>query len=653
MQLDFKIYEVSGVGLKVTKKLARLEIHSVKDLLYHFPRHYLDFSNLIQIAKLNEGELATIHGQIWQLKTRRRRGGLFLTQAKIIDKTGTASVTWFGKPYLGQILKTGDEIFISGKVTIFEGKISFTNPEFEKGNKKIHTRRLIPIYPETEGLSSKWLRTKISSLLLDLKGKIAENLPKEVLKRQKLPEREKAFVNIHFPKSQDEAQEARERFAFEELFFIEFENLFKRQKWAKEKKATSLILPKNLKNKFEKNLPFTLTLSQKRVINEVLDDLSKKKAALRLISGDVGSGKTVVAAFAALAAATSLKKTIIAAPTEILTFQHHKTLSKLLSPFKISISLYTRSHKGSDAQVIVGTHALIHKKKPFENVGLVIIDEQHRFGVRERAKITKQFVENGIYPHYLTMTATPIPRSLALIIWGDVDLSLIDELPKGRKTPKTYIVPKEKRTGAYQFLRAKIDEGRQAFIICPFVSESETFETVKAATSEFERLKKDVFPDLKLGLVHGKLKSKEKEEVIDKFSKKKLDILVATPIVEVGIDIPNATVMIIEGAERFGLAQLHQLRGRIARSTHEAFCFLFSETGGAEAKKRLVALKKIDSGFKLAEIDLKLRGPGEVYGTKQHGFPQLKIADLTNLELIEKVRKEAQIVLKKNQGGDK
>lgn len=648
MDLDTKVEELSGVGLKIAKRLARIEIKTVSDLLYHFPRHYLDFSQVVPIANLNLDDFATIRGQIWQIKNRRTRRGTFLTEAKITDSSGMISVTWFGRFYLPQILKVGEEVYLSGKVEGFGNKRTFTNPQFEIGDKKIHTGRLVPIYPETEGITSKWLRGKVAYTLEELKGKIPENIPEEVLKRQGIGRREESFSKIHFPKNLGETKSARERFAFEELFFIQLKTLERRKIWQEKKRAVTLNLPLRVRKKFESGLPFKLTNAQKKVIEEVLKNLRGSTPSLRLISGDVGSGKTVVAAFAALAAASSGKKTILAAPTEILAFQHHKTLSQLFKDSKTKVSLFTASKKGRGADVIVGTHALIHAKTSFENVGLVIVDEQHRFGVAQRTKLAKIHVKEDIYPHFLTLSATPIPRSLAFILWGDLDLSVIDELPSGRTIPKTYIVPKEKRGGAYGFLREKMKEGRQAFIICPFVSESENFETVKAATSEFERLKKEVFPDLKLGLVHGRLKSKEKENVLDKFSKGKLNILVATPVVEVGIDIPNATVMIIEGAERFGLAQLHQLRGRIARSTHEAFCFLFSDSETESVKKRLSALTKISVGFRLAEVDLKLRGPGDVFGTRQHGHFKLKTADLTDLDLIEKARKEAGSVLASN-----
>lgn len=648
MDLDTKIENILGVGAKTIKKLNKLEIEKVGDLLYHFPRTFLDFSKTTKISELKVETPTTIKGQVWQVKNRLTRGGKFLTQAKVADSTGTIDVFWFGRPYLPQILKIGDEVNLAGKPEAFGNNLRLANPEFEAGDTKLHTGRLVPIYPETQGLSSKWLRSKIAFTLSKLKGEIPENLPQEVIKRQSLYAREKAFLKIHFPQTSEEFEIARQRFAFEELFFIQLATLAKKKVWREKKNALPLILPKKWKEKFEKNLPFKLTFAQKRVVEEVLSDLSQNNPAVRFISGDVGSGKTVVAAFAALAAYNCGKRTIIAAPTEILAFQHYQTLSQLLLPFGVSISYYTRSKKGKEENVIVGTHALIHKREPFKNIGLVVIDEQHRFGVSQRAQIAKRHKEGEFYPHFLTLSATPIPRSLALILFGDLDLSLIDELPPGRKTPKTFVVPPEKRQGAYEFLREKVKEGRQAFIICPFVTESETLESVKAATSEFERLKKDVLPDLRLGLLHGRLKSKEKERALSEFKDKKTNILVATPVVEVGIDIPNATVMIIEGAERFGLAQLHQLRGRIARSRHDAFCFLFSESGSERARRRLSALCKIDLGFKLAEVDLKLRGPGEVLGTKQHGHLKLKVADITNLGLIESARREANWTLNQN-----
>lgn len=648
MDLDTKVENILGVGQKTARKLKKLEIENVHDLLYHFPRTFVDFSRTTQIVNLSPDTPTTIKGQVWQVKNRLTRGGRFLTQAKIADSTGTIDVFWFGKPYLPQILKVGQDIYLAGKAESFGNSLRLTNPEFETGNTKVHTGRIVPIYPETQGLSSKWIRAKIAFILAKLKGEIPETLPQGVVKSQNLNPREDALRKIHFPKTIKEFEIAHKRFSFEEIFFIQLATLLKRKAWREKKTAIPLALPKKLKEEFEKSLPFRLTSAQKRVIDEVLSDLTQSQPATRLISGDVGSGKTVVAAFAILASYYSGKKTIIAAPTEILAFQHFKTLSRLFLPFKVSVSLYTASRKDKEKNVIVGTHALIHKKEPIENVGLVIIDEQHRFGVSQRAQIAKSHKEGKSYPHFLTLSATPIPRSLALILFGDLDLSLIGEVPPGRKIPKTFIVPLEKREGAYQFLKVEIKKGRQAFIICPFVSESETLDSVKAATSEFERLKVQVFSDLVLGLIHGKLKSKEKEGVLANFRKRKINILVATPVVEVGIDIPNATVMIIEGAERFGLSQLHQLRGRVARSKYDAFCFLFSESKSEMTRKRLRTICEINLGYKLAEADLKFRGPGVVFGTRQHGHLKLKVADASNLDLVERARFEAMRSIRNN-----
>jgi len=647
--LDTDVRFFKGIGPKTAKKLAKLEIETIGDLIRHFPTRYIDFSKTAKISELKIGESSTIKGEIWQIKNRATKGRVILTQAIISDPTGTCDAIWFNQPYLAVNLKTAKKIYLSGKPEIYRSKLTFLNPEYEitEGNKPtVHTARLVPIYPETSGLSSRWLRQKIFEVLENIDNKIKDFLPEQTKRRQKLDDLIDALKKIHFPKSSEEARKARQRFAFEELLQIQIVSLLKRKKWKEKKLSRRILLKKEILCNFKQELPFKLTSAQERVIDEILNDLKNQQPANRLLCGDVGSGKTVVAAACALAAFCSNVKTIIMAPTEILAFQHWKTLSDILGHFGAKVTLYTGSKKEDLGDVIVGTHALIHAKKPFANVGLIIIDEQHRFGVLQRKKIFVDATKASKYfPHFLTLSATPIPRSLALTLYGDLDLSLIDELPPGRKKVQTYIVPPEKRGGAYHFLRKKILEGRQVFVICPLIELSETLDTVKAAAVEFEYLSKEIFPDFSLGLLHGRLKSKEKEKVLNEFRSGKLNILVATPVVEVGIDVPNATIMVIEGAERFGLAQLHQLRGRIARSIYDAYCFLFSNSKSLRAIRRLSALRKIDLGFKLAEIDLSIRGPGEIFGTKQHGLPKLKVADLTNLDLIEKARHEAEIII--------
>jgi len=645
--LDTDVRFFKGIGPKTAKRLLQLEIETIGDLIRHFPTRYVDFSKISKISELKIKELSTIKGEIWQIKNRATKGRVILTQAIISDQTGTCEAIWFNQPFLAVNLKTATKIYLSGKPEIYRSKLTFINPDYEiaeENKPTVHTARLVPIYPETRGLSSRWLRSRIFEILENLGKEIRDFLPEETIKRQNLDNLAQALKKIHFPQSFEEAKQARKRFAFEELFQIQIVSLLKRKRWKEKKLSKILNLDKKTLDNFKKKLPFKLTNSQERIIDEILNDLKKQQPANRLLCGDVGSGKTVVAAACALAAFCSGTKTVVMAPTELLAFQHWQTLSQILGTFGVKVTLYTKSKKETQGDVIVGTHALIHRKEPFENIGLVVIDEQHRFGVLQRKKIFAQSARgSGIFPHFLTLSATPIPRSLALTLYGDLDLSIIDELPPGRKKVQTYIVPPEKREGAYQFLLKKIQEGRQAFIICPLIELSETLETVKAATDEFKKLSK-VFAKNSLGLLHGRMKSKEKENVLKEFKEGKIDILVTTPVVEVGIDVPNATVMIIEGAERFGLAQLHQLRGRIARSTFDAYCLLFSNSKNLRAVRRLAALRKIDLGFRLAEIDLSIRGPGEIFGTKQHGLPKLKVADLTDLDLIEKARKEAEII---------
>jgi ATP-dependent DNA helicase RecG len=672
MDLTTPVEEIPRVGPQYQKRLKRLGIKTVEDIIFHFPHRYEDFSNLIPIAKAEAGGLFSFQGEILEIKNLRTpRKRMVLTQAEIYDGTGKLKVIWFNQPYLINVFKKGDYVCLSGKVAK-KGNIQYlSSPAYEKLNSEslhklelTHTGRLVPVYPETEGLSSKWLRFIIKPILTKIRNQILDPLPDKI--RQKfnfLPIKE-ALWQIHFPDSLEQANKAKKRFAFQELFELSLFVLRERMKLAKEKAfAIPLNLP--LIKEFVKSLPFKLTDAQKKAIWQILKDTEKPTPMNRLLEGDVGSGKTVVATIAAFNTAKAGYQVAFMAPTEILAKQHFNTISNFLQKFGFKIRLLIGGKKTeiNDFDIIIGTHALIQEGVTFKNLALVIVDEQHRFGVEQRAKLCQQ---KEFIPHLLSMTATPIPRTLSLTLYGDLDLSLLDEMPKGRKKVITKIVrPQEKRM-AYDFIREKIKEGRQAFVICPRIESASKSSAkqislneipsqqlsldnlkyeVKAVKEEYEKLSKIVFPDLRVGMLHGKMKTQEKEKVMQDFKDRKIDILVSTSVVEVGVDVPNATIILIEGAEKFGLAQLHQFRGRVGRSDQQSYCFLFTETPGVLTNRRLRAFVALDNGFELAEKDLQIRGPGDFLGQRQWGLPDLTMASLTDTALVEKARQEAKEIL--------
>ncbi|MEX2028531.1 MAG: ATP-dependent DNA helicase RecG [Candidatus Curtissbacteria bacterium] len=657
MDPQTKVSDLPGVGAFYNLKLKRLGIETIEDLIYHFPFRYDDYSKVEEIRDIQSGEKLSIQGVIWQIKNIRTRFGKFITTAQIADPSGVVDVLWFNQPYLTKILKAGTPISLSGKVDTSGPRPKLLSPAYEVihpqspiiGEQTLHTGRLVPIYPETEGVTSKWIRQKIAQILPGYIKTLKDFLPEDVIKRQKLESLSTALSKIHFPAKWENIEEARPRLAFDELFIIQLAATLRKRDWQNAKNAPQIKSDPAKIKKLIEDLPFALTQAQTRATNEILKDLERQTPQNRLLEGDVGSGKTVVAAIAAYAALLAGFDVLFAAPTEILAFQHQKTLDTILSPLGIKVGIWTGSRKQS-GDITCGTHALLVTFKPKRQVGLIIVDEQHRFGVAQRAKLfadqTKAFT-----PHFLTMTATPIPRTLALTLYRDLDLSVLDEMPKGRQKISTHVVPNLKRQDAYKFIQKHIDDGRQAFILTPFVEPSETMATVKSATVEFEKLKQ-IFSSIvdsrstiiKLGLLHGRLKSKEKEKIIEDFKKNKINILVTTPVVEVGIDVPNATIMMIESAERFGLAQLHQLRGRVGRGEHQSYCLLFSDSRAENSIRRLKSMEKIHVGFELAEIDLKMRGAGEIFGLKQSGFINLKIADLSDTVMLARAQKEADTI---------
>ncbi len=682
MNLATPIEKIPRIGLVYQKRLKKLGIKNVEDLLFHFPHRYEDFSNLKPIFQAKVGEIITIQGKILEIKnTRTWKKRMILTQALVEDNSGTIKVVWFNQPYLINVLKEGDLVCLAGKVTYGGASkdalgIYLSNPAYEKISiindqlSLTHTGRLVPVYPETEGLSSRWLRLILKPLLIKFRKKIPETLPEKIIKSHKLLPLAKALWQIHFPDSMSLAKAAKERFSFEELFFVSLLVLIERQRLSKEK-AISIPINLQLVKDFVKSLPFELTESQKKSAWQILKDLEKERPMNRLLEGDVGSGKTVVATLAALNVAKQGYQVVFMVPTEILAKQHFKTISELLKKFKVKIGVLTgkgakffsgkRSFKISSQKllekiknggidILIGTHALIQERIKFGKLALVILDEQHRFGVEQRAKLCRQ---PKFIPHLLSMTATPIPRTLALSIYGDLDLSLITELPKGRKKIITKVVSPEKRNSAYNFIKKQVGQGRQVFVICPRIEPSEnqkttTWAEVKAVKDEYEKLSKIVFPDLKVGMLHGQMKTEEKERIMKDFKNKKIDILVSTSVVEVGIDVPNATLMIIEGAERFGLSQLHQFRGRVGRSNFQSFCFLFTDSPSKKTYQRLEALLSSNNGFALSEKDLEIRGPGNFWGTRQWGIPDLVMASLKDIFLVEKARNSAKEILEKD-----
>ncbi|MDY7039612.1 MAG: ATP-dependent DNA helicase RecG, partial [Chloroflexota bacterium] len=649
-----------GISVGYAKRLARLGVHTIRDLLYLFPRHYDDYSALKTINQLDYGEEVTVIGTIWNTKVRQTRAGGVVVNTIIADVSGTIQATWFNQPYLADKFKPGRQIVLSGKVDEYLGRLTFRSPEWEPLDQElIHTARLVPVYPLTKGISARWMRRVMKRTVDYWSKRLPDHLPSSLRERTNLPILEEAIAQIHFPDDWASQKRARQRLVFDEFFLIQMGVLRQRHIW-RSQKGRALDINRELEQEFISSLPFTLTGAQQHALDEILADMQQPQPMSRLLQGDVGSGKTVVATAAMLAAVSSNAQAVLMAPTEILAEQHFRTINGLLEGFSstnhpLQIRLLTGSTPTADkkttyeeigngtADIIIGTHALIQEGVEFQELGLAIVDEQHRFGVAQRGTLRSK----GHNPHVLIMSATPIPRTLALTIYGDLDISVIDEMPPGRQEIKTrWMVPRE-RERAYAFLRSQIEQRRQAFIICPLIEESEKIEA-RAAVEEYERLQKHVFPDLHLGLLHGRMKSAEKEATMQAFRQGELDILVSTPVVEVGIDVPNATVMLVEGADRFGLAQLHQFRGRVGRGEQQSYCILLSESSTASSEERLRAMESIHDGFLLAQKDLELRGPGEFFGTRQSGLPDLMLAQVGDTPILEQARAEAQALFREN-----
>lgn len=665
ISLETNLSDIKRIASSYQTILKKIGLKTVNDLFWYFPWRYDDFSKTKNISELAENDIATIQGTIKKLsfaKTFKRK--LFIVQAHIEDETGIARAVWYNQKYLVTTFKEGLRINISGKVTSEKNSFLFQNPVYEiirdENQFMAHTARLVPVYPETKGLSSRWIRFQMKQFL-PLIEEIKEYLPQEIIDKYSFPFINEAIQQIHFPSSKDEIEKAKSRLGFEEILFIQ---LFLAQQRANLKKETSPHIPfqeEAVKN-FVSSLPFTLTKDQRQATWDIFKDMGKKEPMNRLLNGDVGSGKTVIASLASFLVMQTGWQTALLVPTEVLAWQHFKTFASFFKNQECDIALLTHSQnkrfigsmneiieeKNADIakaiaknqiKIIIGTHALLQEHVNFEKLGLLIIDEQHRFGVAQRAKLRNS---QKLTPHLLSMTATPIPRTLTLSIYGDLDISFINEMPKGNRTITTRIIQEPEKLSMYSFVQEKISQGNQVFVICPRIEESESKAVeMKTVESEYKMLS-EIFPHSKIEKMHGRLKPKEKEIILERMHKKEIDILVSTSVIEVGIDIPNASIIIIENAERFGLAQLHQFRGRIGRKGQESWCFLCTDK---EHSVRLKAVEETHNGFELAEKDLAIRGPGEFIGATQWGIPKLTLGSLTDLKLVQSARNEAKEII--------
>lgn len=669
---DTDVMYMKGVGPKIAYKLNKLGIYTVQDLMLYFPKKHIDYSSRTLIRDLKEGETTTVFGYIKSVSAFNTQKKLSVVKVTVADESGRLDLSFFqAKSNRFMLERTKSQfpinagIMLSGKVkrNNYDGKLTFDKPTYsimtgeflEDKNSNLNIARIVPIYTVCEDLSIKVLRRAIFNAIQKYKDEIENVIPDFMREKIGLLDKKAAVEQIHFPESQELLEQARFSLIFEELFLIQLKMVRIREQNSHNHSALALkIKEKGLVKEFIDNLPFELTGAQKKAVNEILNDLNSDVPMARLLQGDVGSGKTVVATIMLLAGVENGYQGALMAPTEILAQQHYNNLQQWLSPMGISVGLFLGSQgkkirekfrtdlRNGQMNIAVGTHALIQEDVDFNNLGAIVVDEQHRFGVKQR-NVLKKKSQN---PQILTMTATPIPRTFALTVHGDLDLTIIDELPKGRKPIKTSLVTSHR--GVYELIQSEIDAGRQAYVVYPLIEESETL-SAKAATIEAERLQKEVFPQYKIGLLHGKLKNDEKEQVMKDFKDKKYDILVSTTVVEVGVDVPNATVMLIENAERFGLSQLHQLRGRVGRNSLQSYCILHTSTKSQETRERLNIMTQTNDGFVIAEKDLQLRGPGEFLGTRQSGLPDLIISDIVrDAKILEMARNEAIDFVKTN-----
>ena len=669
------VIQIPKITPSLATKLNSLGILTIRDLLYFFPRRHADFSNLRTISELDVDTDQSIAVTVWEARETKLGRNLRAAEAIVGDNTGNIRVIWFNQPYLAKQFKPGTSLLLSGKVSTFKGSRVLESPEYEaidQDNKPVHSGPIIPVYPLTSGLTPRRIRRLIKQNLDQWLPNIQDPLPIGIRIRSELMGLQDAILQSHYPDNEDTKETSRRRLAFDELFIMQLHLLTMRKKWKANTEAIELTTDNALLSSFLSRLPFSLTDAQTKSLDEILEDVTSNQPMSRLLQGDVGSGKTVVALAALICTASNGFQSVLMAPTEILAEQHYRTIYDILGntpkpseeknwfsfyldplPRPLSVGLLVGSQNKKEKQsiqelisqtsldIVIGTHALLQPGVEIPKLSLVIVDEQHRFGVMQRSSLRGKAKQ----PHLLVMSATPIPRSLALTLYGDLDLSILDELPAGRQAIETKWVHPASRDKAYAFLRQQIAEGRQAFVVCPLIEESETLQT-RAATAEYKRLSTEIFPDLSVGLLHGKMSGKEKENVMRNVYNKNLHILVSTSVIEVGIDIPNASTILVEGADRFGLAQLHQFRGRVGRGKHKSYCLLLSDSPSKDAVERLRVMEKIHNGFAVAEEDLKFRGPGQIFGTRQSGLPDLRVARLSDQDLIAAARKEAVSVLK-------
>lgn len=651
--INESIQYVKGIGPKKAEKLNKLGIYTIKDLLYYFPRQFEDRSIIKKIAQLEDEEKVTVKALITNIESYTPKKGMTITRIDVKDDTGFAKLTFFNREYIKNTFRVGDSILAFGKVKKNGRFVELNSCELEylSASPK-NIGKLVPVYPLSYGVTNKDIMNTVRMVFESKDIKIPEYMPEYILKKYRLCGIEYAIKNIHFPKDKESLKIALYRLIFEELLVLQL-GLFMYKGGSSDEKG--ILFKRNQRlDEVLKSLPFSLTRAQNRALNEIIDDMCSEKVMNRLVQGDVGSGKTVVALLALAECVFNGYQGAIMAPTEILAQQHYESFTETFEDIGINVELLTGSvtkkqkegilqrARDGEIDILIGTHALIEDNVEFKNIGLVITDEQHRFGVRQRGKLSSK----GESPDILVMTATPIPRTLALILYGDLDISIIDELPPGRQPIETIAVEKKKRDKVYNSLvRREVDKGRQVYIVCPLVEESETLD-ITSATETAEEIKRDFFPDLRVGLLHGKMKPSEKDAIMTAFKNHELDILVSTTVIEVGVNVPNSTLMIIENAERFGLAQLHQLRGRVGRGKHQSYCVLIYGSNSEVCRKRMSIMEETNDGFKISEKDLEIRGPGEFFGTMQHGVPELKVANLfKHMKILKTVQQEARIII--------
>ncbi len=672
MNLDTSLQYVKGVGPRKAQRLAEKGFHRVEDLLFYLPFRYEDRSRFETISSLRPGSRATISGRILSSALRRtRKRGFTIFEAVVDDETAGISLIWFNQPYLRDILKAGREVVLYGEATMSRYRVrslTMENPQFEvisrDGTEAIHTGRIVPVYQRLGDLSPRMIRTILHNILEALPGLFPDPLPGSLLEGRGMMLRGDALRAVHFPPEdadleafQARASEAHRRLIFEEFFLLQLALGIRRHGMERERRQLAYKTSPEIREKLIRVLPFPLTGAQRRAFKEIVGDLTSARPMNRLLQGDVGSGKTIVALLAMLLAVENGWQAALMAPTEILAEQHCRGIASVLKDQRYRVQLLTgamtplerrpvlRGIEGGYVQIIVGTHALIQEAVAFRSLGLVIIDEQHRFGVVQRASLREKG-QSGVAPDVLVMTATPIPRSLALTLYGDLDVSVIDEMPPGRQPVRTHLRSEEARPRVYDFVRGQVREGRQAYIVLPLVEESEKSD-LRAAVKMAEELSGGVFRDLRVGLIHGRMKPEERDETMRRFMAKEIDVLVSTTVIEVGIDVANATIMVVEHAERFGLSQLHQLRGRVGRGPHASHCILVhGESLSEEARSRLAVLEESADGFRISEKDLEMRGPGEFMGTRQSGLPEIRVGNIIrDLALLEEARGEAAAIL--------